>query len=74
MITLLQGEGINDLSTTVIIVVVLLILWVLIRHTGRKRKRRSFKSTSLGNLRRRYLEGSISGEEYERQKEELKKR
>ncbi len=63
----------DDFTTTIIIIVVLLILWVGLRQMGRKRKRRAFKSTSLGNLRRRYVQGEISEEEYEKQKKDLAK-
>ncbi len=71
MILLLQNGGINALQTTIIIIVVLLILWVGLRQMGRGRKRRTFRSTSLGNLRKRYVKGEISEEEYERQKKDL---
>ena len=71
MVLLLQNDGINDLQTFIIIIVVLLILWVGLRQMGRKRKRRAFRSTSLGNLRRRYVQGEISEEEYEKQKKKL---
>jgi uncharacterized membrane protein len=68
---LLQTRGIGDLQTTVIILVLLLLVWVLLRQRGQNRPRRSFRSTSLGNLRKRYLQGEISEEEYEREKRDL---
>jgi uncharacterized membrane protein len=71
MIVLLQTRGIGDLQTTVLILVLLLVVWVLLRQRGQKRPRRSFRSTSLGNLRKRYLQGEISEEEYEREKKGL---
>lgn len=74
MLGMLQNKGItDDFTTTIIIIVVLFILWVGLRQMGRKRKRRAFKSTSLGNLRRRYVQGEISEEEYEKQKKDLAK-
>ena len=74
MLLLMQNRGIGDLQTTVIIIVVLLILWVLLRQTAMKRKRRSFRSTSLSHLRQRYIKGEISDEEYEKQKKDLDNR
>ncbi len=71
MVTLLQNRGIGDLQTTIIIIVILLILWVGLRQMGHKRKRRSFRSTSLASLRKSYINGEISEEEYEKQKKDL---
>jgi len=70
MTGLLQGGEVNDLTITLGLIVVLLIAWVFLRRMGRREKR-TFKSTSLRNLRQRYLKGEISDEEYEKQKEEL---
>jgi len=70
MTGLLQAGEANDLTITLGLIVVLLIAWLFLRRLG-KREKRSFKSTSLRNLRQRYLKGEISDEEYEKQKEEL---
>jgi uncharacterized membrane protein len=70
MIGLLQSGEANDLTITLGLIVVLLIAWLFLRRMG-KREKRTFKSTSLRNLRQRYLKGEISDEEYEKQKEEL---
>ncbi len=66
-----QNRGIGDLQTTIIIIMVLVILWVVLRQTGRKRKKRGFRSTSLSNLRQRFIQGDISEEEYQKQKRDL---
>jgi len=66
----LQSGEMNDLSITLGLIVVLLIAWVFLRRMG-KRDRRTFRSTSLRNLRQRYLKGEISDEEYEKQKKDL---
>jgi len=71
MIELLQAEEVNDLTITLGLIVGLLIAWLFLRRMG-KREKRTFKSTSLRNLRQRYLRGEISDEEYEKQKEALK--
>jgi uncharacterized membrane protein len=71
MIELLQAEEVNDLTITLGLIVALLIAWLFLRRMG-KREKRTFKSTSLRNLRQRYLRGEISDEEYEKQKEALK--
>jgi|GEM_PF-2089331 len=71
LIVILQqsNEG-SDLVVTLGLIIALLIAWMLLRRMGRRGKR-TFRSTSLRNLRRRYLDGEISDEEYERQKKEL---
>jgi uncharacterized membrane protein len=73
MIGLLQSGDANDLTITLGLIVVLLIAWLFLKRMG-KREKRTFKSTSLRNLRQRYLNGEISDEEYEKQKEELSDR
>ena len=70
MFGLLQSGEANDLTVTLGLIVVLLIAWLFLKRMG-KREKRTFKSTSLRNLRQRYLKGEISDEEYEKQKEEL---
>lgn len=71
LIILLQksNEG-SDLEVTLGLIIALLIVWMLLRRMG-KRGKRTFRSTSLRNLRRRYLNGEISDEEYEKQKKDL---
>jgi len=71
LIILLQksNEG-SDLEITLGLIIALLIVWMLLRRMGRRGKR-TFRSTSLRNLRRRYLNGEISDEEYEKQKKDL---
>ncbi|MCF8335836.1 MAG: SHOCT domain-containing protein [Bacteroidales bacterium] len=71
LIILQQGnnEG-SDLVVTMALIIGLLIVWMLLRRMG-KRGKRTFRSTSLRNLRQRYLRGEISDEEYERQKKDL---
>jgi uncharacterized membrane protein len=71
LIILLQknNEG-SDLMITLGLIIALLILWMLLRRMG-KRGKRTFRSTSLRHLRRRYLNGEISDEEYEKQKKDL---
>ncbi|MBS3807100.1 MAG: SHOCT domain-containing protein [Bacteroidales bacterium] len=70
MAGLLQSGEMNDLTLTLGLIVVLLIAWIFLRRMG-KRDKRSFRSTSLRNLRQRYLRGEISDEEYEKQKSDL---
>jgi len=70
MAGLLQSGEMNDLTITLGLIVVLLIAWIFLRRMG-KRDKRSFSSTSLRNLRQRYLRGEISDEEYEKQKKDL---
>ncbi|HKL37726.1 MAG TPA: SHOCT domain-containing protein [Bacteroidales bacterium] len=70
MAGLLQSGEMNDLTITLGLIVVLLIAWIFLRRMG-KRDKRSFRSTSLRNLRQRYLRGEISDEEYEKQKKDL---
>jgi uncharacterized membrane protein len=67
---LLQKDGQSDLVITLVLIFVLLVIWMLLRQFG-KREKRTFRSTSLRSLRKRYLEGEISDEEYERQKKHL---
>ena len=67
-----QNGGVTDLTTILVIIIALLIFWILLKQMGRQRKRRSFRSTSLGHLRQRYARGDVSEEEYDRQKKELK--
>lgn len=71
LVILLQksNEG-SDLEITLLLIIALLVVWMLLRRMG-KRGKRTFRSTSLRNLRRRYLSGEISDEEYDRQKKEL---
>lgn len=66
----LQAGEMDDLTITLGLIVVLLIAWIFLRRMG-KRDRRTFRSTSLRNLRQRYLQGEISDEEYEKQKKDL---
>lgn len=73
MFELFQGNSMTELSRMLIILIILLIIWVLLRQMGRRRKKRAFKSTSLGNLRERYLRGDISDMEYDKQKKDLEK-
>ena len=70
MILLQKSNEESDLVITLGLIIALLILWMLLRRMG-KRGKRTFRSTSLRNLRRRYLNGEISDEEYERQKKDL---
>lgn len=70
IVILQQSNEDSDLVVTLGLIIALLILWMLLRRMGRRGKR-TFRSTSLRNLRRRYLDGEISDEEYERQKKEL---
>ncbi|MBS3771236.1 MAG: SHOCT domain-containing protein [Bacteroidales bacterium] len=71
LIVLLQkSDRESDLVITLALIIALLIVWMLLRRLG-KRGKRTFRSTSLRHLRRRYLNGEISDEEYERQKKEL---
>lgn len=70
MTGLLQSGEMNDLTVTLALIVVLLIAWIFLRRMG-KRDKRSFRSTSLRNLRQRYLRGELSDEEYEKQKRDL---
>jgi len=70
MTGLLQSGEMNDLTITLGLIVVLLIAWIFLRRMG-KRDKRSFRSTSLRNLRQRYLKGELSDEEYEKQKKDL---
>ncbi len=70
IIFLQQSNKESDLVITLGLIIALLIVWMLLRKMGRRGKR-TFRSTSLRNLRRRYLDGEISDEEYERQKKEL---
>jgi len=70
MAGLLQSGEMSDLTLTLGLIVVLLIAWIFLRRMG-KRDKRSFRSTSLRNLRQRYLKGEISDEEYEKQKSDL---
>ena len=67
---LLQTGEMNDLTVTLGLIAVLLVAWLFLRRMGRREKR-TFKSTSLRNLRQRYLRGEISDEEYESQKKDL---
>ena len=70
IVILQQSNEDSDLLVTLGLIIALLIVWMLLRRMGRRGKR-TFRSTSLRNLRRRYLDGEISDEEYERQKKEL---
>jgi uncharacterized membrane protein len=70
IVILQQSNEDSDLVVTLGLIIALLIVWMLLRRMGRRGKR-TFRSTSLRNLRRRYLDGEISDEEYERQKKEL---
>jgi uncharacterized membrane protein len=70
---MLQNGGVTDLTSIIVIIIALLILWILLKQMGRQKKRRSFRSTSLGHLRQRYARGDISDEEYEKQKKEFEK-
>lgn len=70
IIFLQKGNEESDLVITMALIIALLIVWMLLRRMG-KRGKRTFRSTSLRNLRRRYLNGEISDEEYERQKKDL---
>ena len=70
MMILLQTGEMNDLTVTLGLIAVLLVAWLFLRRMGRREKR-TFKSTSLRNLRQRYLRGEISDEEYESQKKDL---
>jgi uncharacterized membrane protein len=70
-IILQQSNEESDLVITLALIIALLVVWMLLRRMGRRGKR-TFRSTSLRDLRRRYLNGEISDEEYERQKKELK--
>jgi uncharacterized membrane protein len=70
----MNNGGITDLTATIIIILVLLVFWVLLKQMGRKRKRRSFRSISPGDLRERYLRGEISPEEYEAQKKRFERK
>ena len=70
LILLQQSDEGSDLAVTFALIVALLVVWLILRRIG-KRGKRTFKSTSLRNLRRRYLNGEISDEEYEKQKQEL---
>lgn len=70
MISFLQSGNMNDLTVTLGLIVVLLVAWVFLRRMG-KRDKRTFRSTSMRNLRQRYLRGEISDEEYEKQKKDL---
>lgn len=65
-----QNDEGSDLVITLALIIALLIVWMLLRRLG-KRGVRTFRSTSLRNLRRRYLNGEISDEEYEEQKKDL---
>jgi uncharacterized membrane protein len=69
-VILQQSNKESDLVVTLGLIIALLIVWMLLRRMGRRGKR-TFRSTSLRNLRRRYLDGEISDEEYEKQKKEL---
>jgi uncharacterized membrane protein len=68
----MQQSTLSDLTTMIVIIVVLLIFWMLLKQMAGRKNKRSFRSTSLGNLRQRYLQGDISEEEYEEQKKGLK--
>ncbi len=70
MTILLQTGDMNDLTMTLGLIVVLLVAWLFLRRMG-KRDKRTFRSTSLRNLRQRYLRGEITDEEYERQKKDF---
>lgn len=70
MISFLQSGNMNDLTVTLGLIVVLLVAWIFLRRMG-KRDKRTFRSTSMRNLRQRYLRGEISDEEYEKQKKDL---
>ncbi len=70
MISFLQSGNMNDLTVTLGLIVVLLVAWIFLRRMG-KRDKRTFRSTSMRNLRQRYLKGEISDEEYDKQKKDL---
>lgn len=70
----MKNGGITDLTTTIIIILVLLVFWMLLKHMGGKRKSRSFRSISPGDLRERYLRGAISRKEYEAQKKRFERK
>ncbi|MFP4365569.1 MAG: SHOCT domain-containing protein [Bacteroidales bacterium] len=67
----LQVNGMPELSKMLIIIIILIIVWGFLRQMGKRREKRAFKSTSLGNLRERYLRGDISDDEYDKQKKDL---
>jgi uncharacterized membrane protein len=66
--------GITDLFAIIIIILVLLIFWMLLKKMGGKRKSRSFRSISSGDLRERYIRGEISRKEYEAQKKRFERK
>lgn len=70
LIILQQKNAESDLVITLALIFALIIVWMVLRRMG-KRDKRTFKSTSLRNLRQRYLKGEIDDKEYESQKRDL---